>query len=62
MTKMVVSQVIEAIKIAFGFTGYSELGCYNEHPVITNGFLREIGHLSSQISPVITNPFYNQQM
>ncbi len=38
--------------------GYNELG-YNEHSVITNGFSSQIGHFSTQINPVITNPGYN---
>ncbi len=40
--------------------GYNELG-YNEHSVITNGLSSQIGHLSTQINPVITNPGYNEQ-
>ncbi len=40
--------------------GYSELG-YNEHSVITKRFLSQIGHFSTQINPVITNPGYNEQ-
>ncbi len=34
--------------------GYNELG-YNEHSVKTNIFLSQIGHISTQINPVITN-------
>ncbi len=34
--------------------GYNELG-YNEHSVITNKFLDEIGHFTTQMNPVITN-------
>ncbi len=34
---------------------------YNEHPVITNKFFRQIGHFSAQIDPVITNPGHNEQ-
>ncbi len=40
--------------------GYNELGC-NEHSVITNIFLSQIGHFSAQINPVITNPGFNEQ-
>ncbi len=40
--------------------GYYELG-YNDHSVITNKFLSKIGHISTQINPVITNPGYNEQ-
>jgi hypothetical protein len=34
---------------------------YNEHSVITNNFLSKIGHISTQINPVITNPGYSEQ-
>ncbi len=30
----------------------------NEHSVITNTFLSQIGHFSKQINPVTTNPGY----
>ncbi len=40
--------------------GYNELG-HNEHSVITNKFLSKIGHISTEINPVITNPGYNVQ-
>jgi hypothetical protein len=40
--------------------GYNELGC-NEHSVITNKFLVQIGLFTIQIDPVITNPGYNEQ-
>ncbi len=32
----------------------------NEHSVITNTFLSQIGQFSTQIDPVITNPGYNE--
>jgi hypothetical protein len=40
--------------------GYNELG-YSEHSVVTNRFLSQIGHIGTQINPVITNPGYNEQ-
>jgi hypothetical protein len=40
--------------------GYNELG-YNEHSVITNKFLDNIGHFTTQMNPVITKPGYNEQ-
>jgi hypothetical protein len=40
--------------------GYNELG-YNEHLVIMSRFLSQIGHISTQIKPVITKPGYNEQ-
>ncbi len=40
--------------------GYNELG-YNEHSVITNKFLSQIGNFTTQINPYITNPGYNEQ-
>jgi hypothetical protein len=41
-------------------TRLNELG-YNEHSVITNKFLSKIGHIGTQINPVIKNPGYNEQ-
>jgi hypothetical protein len=41
--------------------GYNEHSVVNEHSVITNRFLSQIGKLSTQINPVITNPGYNEQ-
>jgi hypothetical protein len=32
-----------------------------EHSVITNIFLGEIGHFTTQMDPVITNPGYSEQ-
>ncbi len=32
-----------------------------EHSVKTNRFLRQIGYISTQINPVITNPGYIEQ-
>ncbi len=49
------SVVLDTVKL-----GYNELG-YNEHSAITDGFLSHIGHISTQINPVITNPGYNEQ-
>ncbi len=49
------------ISFVFKYTvklGYNELG-YNQHSVIRNRFLSQIGHISAQINPVITNPGYN---
>ncbi len=34
---------------------------YNEHLVITNRFLNQMGHFSTYINLVITNPSYNEQ-
>ncbi len=34
----------------------------NEHSVITNRFIGQIGQSSTQIDPVITNPGYNEQL
>ncbi len=34
---------------------------YNEHSVVTNRFIDQIGYFSTQINPVITNPGYNEQ-
>ncbi len=33
----------------------------NEHSVITNKFLGLIGHFTTQIDPIITNPGYNER-
>jgi hypothetical protein len=33
----------------------------NEHSIITNTFLGQNGHFSTQINPVITTPGYNEQ-
>jgi hypothetical protein len=33
---------------------------YNEHSVITNRFLSQIGYFDTQINPVITNPGYKK--
>ncbi len=33
----------------------------NEHSVITNRFLGQIGHFTTQINSVITNPGHNEQ-
>ncbi len=33
----------------------------NEHSVITNIILGQIGHFTTQIDPVITNPGYNER-
>ncbi len=48
------------MKLGYNELGYNELG-YNGHSVITNKFLSKIGHISTQINPVITNPGYNEQ-
>jgi hypothetical protein len=40
-------------ELGYNELGYNELG-YNEHSVITNKFLSKIGHISTQINPVIT--------
>jgi hypothetical protein len=34
---------------------------YNEHSFITNRFLSKIGHISTHVNPVVTNPGYNEQ-
>ncbi len=34
---------------------------FNVHSVITNSFRSQLGHFSTQINPVITNPGYNEQ-
>ncbi len=48
--------------------GYNELGYndydyngYNEHSVIMNRIWSQIGHFSTLIEPVTTNPDYNEQ-
>ncbi len=40
--------------------GYNEPG-YNEHSVITNKTLDQIGYFSTQTKSVITNPGFNEQ-
>jgi hypothetical protein len=49
------SEILNTVKL-----GYNELG-YKEHSVITNKFLGKIGHLSTQMNPVITKPGNNEQ-
>jgi hypothetical protein len=45
--------------------GYDEFGCnengYNEHLVITNRFVGQIGQFSTKIDPAITDPSYYEQ-
>ncbi len=45
--------------------GYNKFGCsehgYNEHLVITNKFVGQIGQFRAKIDPAITNPSQNEQ-
>ncbi len=45
---------------AFSVLATVKLG-YNGHSIITNRFLSQIGHLSTQINPLVMNSGYNEE-